>query len=404
MKHPHAIANMTERWIYWTSFFIRCFLGLSAWSLSEYASIVLVEDAALYEHVGARIAQEWIAGGTSPTLTALMDEGRQAWVMYLVLAVCSFAVGGARALPIVIVLFNLVTAWVPVYTFRIALILGVRPPAALRAAQLIMFSPVFAFWSGALYKEGLVLLALNLIAYHVLVLQQSFRLRSLAALAASLSVLLGLRFYLAALLPPAVLLSLLLGRGRQWSRWRKALTVGALCVALAALGFGSRLDVILPDDAWHLLEQIQGSRDDLSTSRSGYLAGTVVSEPLQAITFLPKGIVYFLGVPFPWELGSIRQNLVLPEMLFWLLHYPLIFAGMREGFRRNFEGSLLLGLLTLTMLGFYGLFVGNVGTAYRLRAQVWLFWAVFAGWYWDARKHRGRSRVELPSGAGLGSA
>jgi len=41
---------------------------------------------------------------------------------------------------------------------------------------------------------------------------------------------------------------------------------------------------------------------------------------------------------------------------------------------------LVLISITLAMVVLYGLFVSNIGTAYRMRAQVWLFWAVFAGW------------------------
>jgi hypothetical protein len=72
--------------------------------------------------------------------------------------------------------------------------------------------------------------------------------------------------------------------------------------------------------------------------------------------------------------------LVIPEMIFWLLQYPRIFRGMKLGLRQNPSGSLLLISITLAMVILYGLFVSNMGTAYRLRAQVWLFWAVFAGW------------------------
>ena len=70
-------------------------------------------------------------------------------------------------------------------------------------------------------------------------------------------------------------------------------------------------------------------------------------------------------------------------MIFWLFQYPRIFRGMKLGLRRNFSGSLLLISITLAMICLYGLFVSNVGTAYRLRAQVWLLWTVFAGWRRD---------------------
>ena len=373
----------TERPIYWTSLLVRCFLGLTAWSLSEYTGLVLVEDAALYERQGARIAQEWVAHGSSETLALVMESGREAWMIYWLLAAFSFLLRGARALPVLIVLFNLVTAWVPVYTYRIALLLGVSPRGALRAARLVVFSPVFAFWAGALYKEGLVLLALNVIVYQGLVLQQQWRLRSMLTLTLALSILLGLRFYLAAILAPPLVVGLLLGKGWGFSFTRRSLTIGCLVVGLILVGFVSQVRDLLPQDSWDLLTQIQASRDDLASAPSGYLLDVDVSHPIAAFAFLPIGAVYFLSVPLPWELGSFRQNLVIPEMVFWLSQYPLIFLGMREGWRSNRSGTLLLTALTLSMMVFYALFVGNTGTAYRLRAQIWLFWAIFAGWCRD---------------------
>ena len=393
-----------ERWIYTTGFLIRCVVGLSAWFLSSYTGMVLVEDAALYERVGSKIAHEWMALGTSQTLDALRDGGVQAWFMYFVIAAISFVLRGARALPVVIVLFNLATAYVPVLTYRIAGLLGIGRVGSLWAAKLVIFSPVFAFWSGALYKEGLVLLTLNLIVYHGLVLQKSFRARSLITVTLALMVLLGLRFYMAFLVAPIAVAALATGRRKSERRakafgvvLRKAVTVAALLGALGLIGFGSRWIGLLPEDAASALTQIQYSRDDLASAGSGYLAGTQVSSVGEAVRFLPVGALYFLAVPFPWELGSLRQNLVIPEMLFWLLQYPLIFFGFREGLKRNFSGSILIALLTLGMVGFYGLFVGNAGTAYRLRAQVWLLWAVFSGWYWD---RRARAQTPRPTSAG----
>jgi len=379
-----------ERPIYWTSLLVRCFLGLAAWSLSEYTDLVLVEDAVLYERQGARIAQEWMAEGSSETLALIKESGREAWVIYWLLAAFSFLLGGARALPVLIVLFNLVTAWVPVYTHRIALLLGVSPRGALLAARIVVFSPVFAFWAGALYKEGLVLLALNVIVYQGLVLQQEWRLRSMFTLIAALSILLGLRFYLAVILVPPLAVGLLLGISLP----RRSLTIAGLVVGLILVGFVSQVRDLLPQDSWDLLTQIQASRDDLASARSGYLWDVDVSNPMAALAFLPVGALYFLAVPLPWDLGSLRQNLVIPEMLFWLSQYPLIFLGMREGWRSNRRGSLLVIAMTLSMLIFYALFVGNVGTAYRLRAQIWLFWAIFAGW---CRDRTSTARLGAPS-------
>jgi hypothetical protein len=370
--------------IYWLSFALRCSLGFLAWWASWYTDLSLVEDAALYEAVGRRIAQEWIADGTSPTLQSMMESGKQAWGMVLLLAGLSFVLGGSRALPLVIVVFNLITAWTPVLIYRIARQLGLSDLGSLHAARLVIFSPAFAFWAGALYKEGLVLFVLSMIIYHVLILQEGVQIRSILMVALGVSALLTLRFYLAGLLLPSIVLGLLLGQ-----RWqdhpastvtRHVVVLGFLVVLLVVLGAGVGIWKIMPHSSGEFFGLVQSSRNDLASAASGYLPGVDISSPIAALKFLPIGVFYFLTVPFPWELGSVRQALVIPEMIFWLVQYPRIFKGMKLGLARNFRGSVVLISITLAMTCFYGLYISNVGTAYRLRAQVWLFWTLFAGW------------------------
>jgi hypothetical protein len=391
-----------ESSIYWLSFLVRCCLGLLAWWASQYTNLSLVDDASMYESMGARIAQEWLAAGTSPTLEVMMQGGHQAWIMVWVLAVFSYLFKGARILPLIIVLYTLITAWTPVFTYRIALQLGISQSGAMVATRLIIFSPVFAFWSGALYKEGLVLLVLNILAYHVLLLQESPLARSIVVTAACLGILLGLRFYLAVILPPGIAIGLLLGRRRKDLHeptdpapgvvmLRQVLVATVLTAVLAVTGFNLGVRNILPDDPDHFLSLVQASRNDLASTNSGYLLGADVSTAGAALRFLPTGAAYFLTTPLPWQFGSIRQNLVLPEMIVWLFLYPFIFAGMKSGLRRNLQGSIFLISLTLAMLFLYGLFIGNAGTAYRLRAQVWLFWAIFLGWNRDEKRLRDQS-------------
>ncbi len=390
-----------ERAIYWLGFVVRSALGLAAWWLSQHAPVDLLEDGLAYERVGTTIAGEWQKWGSSPTLSAMVDGGHEAWVMYGSVAVLSYICGGIGVLPILMVLLNFVTALVPVLTYRIARQIGISDPGAVSAAHLVVFSPAFAFWGGALYKEGLVFLALNAIVLQVLELQKRFRPRAVVLLAAALSLLLGLRFYMAVLVAPAIGLALLMARHDSRRRrpgpvallFRQVGALVALVSVLSLVGFGERVAAILPGDSFELLSQLHYSRMDLAQVSSGYLESTDLSTHDGTLRFLPVGIFYFLTVPFPWQLGSMRQNLVIPEVMFWLVQYVFVWRGARTGLRRNFQGSVFLLSLTTAMVLFYGLFAGNVGTAYRLRAQVWLLWAVFTGWYWESRSCRRASRA-----------
>ncbi|HUE71270.1 MAG TPA: hypothetical protein VMP01_10335 [Pirellulaceae bacterium] len=222
----------------------------------------------------------------------------------------------------------------------------------------------------------------------------------MAALAASIMALFSLRFYLAVLLGPALGVALLLGRRRKRAGGkaplllvRQAALAAVFIAVMVAVGFTGRAQHVAPTSFDAGLEKIQISRNDLAGANSGYLPGADVSTPDRAVAFLPVGLVYFLTLPLPWQIGPLRQNLVIPETLLWILLYPLVALGATEALKKNFQGASLLLLVTGAMCALYALFSGNVGVTYRMRIQVWLLWAVFAGWGWQIwSQRRGRRR------------
>jgi hypothetical protein len=108
------------------------------------------------------------------------------------------------------------------------------------------------------------------------------------------------------------------------------------------------------------------------------------------------GLFYFLTVPFPWQLGAVRQNLIIPENCFWLALYPLMVVGIRRALKFNRPGTVFLLLMTAGMCVIYALLAANVGTAYRMRSQVWLLWAPFAAWGWEVWRERRRRPARQP--------
>ncbi len=388
-----------ERKIYWMAFAARCVFGLAAWWMTLHFNVPLFYDAMFFYEAGTTIAQEWLSSGTSFTWHALIVEDKpQAWAMILLIAIFSFLGNGLKSTPILMMLYALITSWAPVITYKIARNLGMQPRSAFFASLFVVFSPCFAFWGGALYKEGLVFLALNLIVYHVLLLQRRFRMVSIIVLSLSIFFLLVLRFYLPILLVPSLVLGLLLGKrqGQKSQRrrfvpflgilLRQGLIITTFVVILSSFGFHQIVENILPPRVEDFLENAQAVRHYLTQGAlSSYLEEVDITNPVSALKYLPKGIGYFLTVPFPWRLGSLRQNLILPEMLFWMLLYPFIFLGMICGLRLNPQGSILLITVTVVMTCFYGLYVSNIGIAYRMRSQIWLFWVIFVGWYYEEK-------------------
>ena len=97
-----------------------------------------------------------------------------------------------------------------------------------------------------------------------------------------------------------------------------------------------------------------------------------------------------MTVPFPWQVGSFRQNLIIPENVFWLGLYPLIVVGIRRALKSNGPGTVFLLLMSGGMCVVYALLAANVGTTYRMRSLVWLLWAPFAAWGWEVWRERRR--------------
>lgn len=379
------------RQLYWFSFLARAGIGIIGWFLTLYVELPFLQDALHYEQLGQQVAEDWLDGRSSPWLASAMTRSNSPWFMVVVLAVFYTLVGGVRITPVAIAAYSLITACAPVLIYRIGLQLGAPSAGARKAAWLVAFSPAFAFWSGAIYKEGLVLVCMNLAIYHTLLLQAQWRLRSIVVLALCFPALFGLRFYLAMILGVVVGLGLFLGRARggveaiAGALARQLVTVTVVFAALVAIGFADRVGSAMPADLQEGLDRIQSSRNDLANNKSGYLRVEKVSSPERALEFLPLGLGYFLTVPWPWQIGSMRQNLVIPETAFWVIFlYPCALVGLKDAVRRNFQGTILLVIAMASICCLYALMLSNVGVTYRLRIQVWDLLAVFAGWGWES--------------------
>jgi hypothetical protein len=364
-----------------------------------YTDLALFEDASYYEHMGYYVANQWLTGKSVSLDEILPVYSRFATLLIAIIAGFYYALDGLRATPLLLVLYSAVTAVVPVYTYRVAKELGTSSVTAKRAAWLVALTPSFAFWSGALYKEGLVLLALNVGTYHTLRLQSRWQARSLVMVMASVLVLWGVRFYLAILMVAAVAVALVWSRTRLLSGDKaigavpvlvRQAIVGILLVALIA-GMGAvetTEEVMLESDQGILVELDRRRQWDSNAAASGFLQDARIATPNEAIEYFPKGLFYFLTVPLPWQFGSVRQNAVIPETAFWLLLYPFIALGFLRGLRVNPGGTVFILIVTTGISVFYAMLTGNVGSAYRMRCQVWLLWAPFAMWGWQTWRQR----------------
>jgi len=380
-------------------------VGIVAYLLTVYTDVPFLEDALWYEEVGYAVAQEWLSG-RSGTLDALPSGVQMAKPLVLTIAGFYYATDGIRALPVLLVLYAAVTAIIPVYVYWIGRDLGAPEHAARVGSWLVALSPGFVLFSGSLHKEGLILLSLSVAVYHALRLQSRWQPRSFIAVVLSLLTLFALRYYVAIVLCGAVVLGFVSGRRTSRSPARSGVTVpmlmrqaaivAAFIGVMGTVGFQETADRPLEESPEGLLVQVDQYRRELAMSaQSGYLPDANVSTPQGAAEFAPVGLAYFLAAPFPWQTGAVRQNLVIPETMFWVLLYPLVVVGMVRSFRVNRPGTVMLVAATGGMCIVYALMSGNIGIAYRMRTQVWLLWAPFAAWGWEVWRQRGRRSHEV---------
>lgn len=379
------------RRLYWWSFVLRASLAIVAWLVTISGNFPLLQDPLYYDFVGAHIANDWLHGRPSSWLATVGQREHQPVGIVVVIAVFYTLSLGVRILPVLMVIYGAISAFTPVVIYRTARLMGTTRRAARIAGWAVAVSPAFAFFSGALHKEGLILLLLALLLYHTFKLQQQWATRSLFILGVSILALVFLRSYLAAVMACVVVLGITMMRHRARPGEdptavgvRQVFVMLMFALAMVGVGIAGELNEIWPEDPSTGFEELHRYRQGSAMfAESGYLPEADISTPSQAVAYLPKGLYYFLTAPLPWQWGRLRQNVVIPDTTFWVLMYPVIFVGVRESLRRNFRASIVPILAAVILCLFYALFVANIGTAYRMRIQVWLMWSIFLGIGWE---------------------
>jgi len=247
------------------------------------------------------------------------------------------------------------------------------------AATLVAFFPSLVLWSSQGLKDGPVVFLLAATMLATLKLGERLSVPNLMLLIAGMLATLTLRFYIFYMLAAAVVGSFVVGM-RAFSAMSLARQVAVVFFAGLALTYVGVLRTASTQmESYGSLESVQRSRADLAGSaNTGFGKDADVSTASGALTVIPLGMAYLLFAPFPWQIGSVRQLITFPEMLVWWASFPLIVSGLRFTLRFRLRQAMPILLFT-TMLTFaYSIFQGNVGTAYRQRSQLLVFYFIFA--------------------------
>jgi 4-amino-4-deoxy-L-arabinose transferase-like glycosyltransferase len=250
---------------------------------------------------------------------------------------------------------------------------------AKRVALLMAFFPGMLFWSTGMYKDPAILFCIAVSMYSVVRLREAPSPAMVVLYVAAVLVLITLRFYIAYFVMFATLTSFVFSR--RGSLLPRLFSYGLVVAALGfAITFVVRQDALEQQNAFMTFERLQVTRtDQANLGQSAFGREHDVTTPMGAIRALPVGLTYLLFAPFPWAVAGTRQALVFPEMLVWYGLMPAFAAGLMYAIRRRLGDVLPILLFAVTLTLAYALMQGNIGTAYRQRMQVTMFFFLFMG-------------------------
>jgi 4-amino-4-deoxy-L-arabinose transferase-like glycosyltransferase len=272
------------------------------------------------------------------------------------------------------------------------------------AAIAVAFYPSLVLWSSQGLKDGPIVFFLALSILATLKLGEKLSVKYLVALVCSLFVLLSFRFYVFYMISVAIAGAFVIGMQRLNAKnfIRQFIVIVAAGLALTYLGVTRYASVQLEEYA--SLERIQRSRLDLATSaQSGFGREVDVSTSEGALSTIPLGLMYLLFAPFPWQLGSLRQSITLPEMIIWWASFPMFILGLWFSLKYRLRQISPILIFTAMLSVAYSIFQGNVGTAYRQRAQLLVFYFIFVavGYVLLYERRQERKRQALAEKAAL---
>jgi len=246
------------------------------------------------------------------------------------------------------------------------------------AGFLVCFFPSLVLWSSQALKDGIIVLVLALAIYCTLRLLEKISIGYVLVMTTCLLSLLTLRFYTFYMMSAAVGGSLLIGGKTLDTQSFMRRFAAVVAIGLVFTYFGIVQYAGTQIEKYGNLQVVQLSRKDQARSAdSGFLTDVDVQTTSGALTAIPIGLLYLLLAPFPWQFGSLRQSIALPEMVIWWFSCPLLVLGLWYGMKHRLREVAPIVIFTTMLTLAYSLVQGNVGTAYRQRSQLLVFYFIF---------------------------
>lgn len=333
-------------------------------------------DANTYDIFGQSLVEAWHGDAYhAGKYKSFVQSGASAWGMIYLVAVVYELIGpNMLAIQLINAAVGSATAIVVYYTAQ-TLFSNTRVSKV--AAVLVAFFPSLILWSSQALKDALIMLALALAILATLRLMEKITAGYVLVLTGCLLALLSLRFYIFYMMTAAVAGSFIIGLKSMSARSFVHRFVAVGVIGLAFTWFGVLRYAEMQFDRYANLQMLQMSRMDQASAGSGFGKDVDVGTAEGALSVIPLGLIYLLFAPFPWQFTSLRQSITLPEMIVWWFAFPLLVLGLWYSIKHRLRQVSPIIIFTTMLTLAYSLFQGNVGTAYRQRSQLLVFYFIF---------------------------
>jgi hypothetical protein len=245
------------------------------------------------------------------------------------------------------------------------------------AFTLSMFWPSSILWTSLILKEavGYSLTALVLLATAKMIMRQAISWADIGLFAAGLLALSFFRSYAALVL--LVVLSLMSALMMREPR-QMILIGGGVLILVAEVN----------QEVFELFIRALGYRDGYG-DEIGYLTivQTATAQGGSAIapetSFLMK-LWNFVTFPLPWQANTLFQKLAAPEVLLGLLLLPSFFYGLWEQISKRNPVALPMLVVLLVFCGLYLYIVNNLGTLFRIKSALSIYYLYFVAFGLDS--------------------
>jgi hypothetical protein len=361
-------------------------------------------DAITYDFFGFAQLRGWGGDKYYQSVANLFVHGGEGsgWGMvYLVAAVYGIVGRNMLAVQFLNSVFGAATA-VTVFLCAHQVFKNLR--VARLACMAVAFYPSLVLWSSQGLKDGPIVFFLTFSILATLRLGEKLSPKYLVILVCSLGALIALRFYVFYMIGVAIAGAFVIGMQKVTATSFLRQFAAIVLLGLALTYVGVTRSATVQFERYGTMEQLQASRLDLARSaESGFGKDVDVSTTSGALSTIPLGMIYLLFAPFPWQVTSLRQSITLPEMVVWWASFPLLILGswFAIKYRLRMISPILIFTVMLTLA--YSAFQGNVGTAYRQRAQLLVFYFIFVavGFVLLQEKRAERKRVQALKRADL---